>query len=109
MQQELFQSTLRFPEIQTGSAFYLTEQWKRLRYSALLKTAGKCQCCGSRPSRGNPLHVDHIKPRSRYPWLALDPDNLQVLCADCNLGKSNRDCTNWRDFDVIYLDQRRPP
>jgi X-X-X-Leu-X-X-Gly heptad repeat protein len=42
------------------------------------------------------LHVDHIKPRSLYPARALDPENLQVLCRDCNLGKSNKDATDWR-------------
>ena len=42
------------------------------------------------------LHVDHIKPRSKYPELALDPNNLQVLCKDCNLGKSNLYNTDWR-------------
>jgi hypothetical protein len=35
------------------------------------------------------IHVDHIKPRSSYPELELDIKNLQVLCRDCNLGKSN--------------------
>ena len=39
---------------------------------------------------GAKMHVDHIKPRSKYPRLELDFDNLQVLCEDCNLGKSNR-------------------
>ncbi len=33
------------------------------------------------------INVDHIKPRHTFPELELDPDNLQVLCADCNLGK----------------------
>ena len=46
--------------------------------------------------------VDHIKPRSRFPGLELDPDNLQILCSDCNMGKSNDDCTDFRpDSDQL--------
>ena len=43
------------------------------------------------------MHVDHIKPRLRYPELALDMNNLQVLCAICNHGKGGFDETDWRD------------
>jgi 5-methylcytosine-specific restriction endonuclease McrA len=30
------------------------------------------------------LTVDHIKPRSKYPALALVLSNLRVLCRRCN-------------------------
>ncbi|MFC6439812.1 HNH endonuclease [Bowmanella sp. JS7-9] len=33
------------------------------------------------------LHVDHVKPRAKFPELALDINNLQILCETCNLGK----------------------
>jgi 5-methylcytosine-specific restriction endonuclease McrA len=78
------------------SDFYDTDEWRETRYEVLKQNNGCCQCCGRRPNSNNPLHVDHIKPRSKFPWLALDHDNLQVLCADCNLGKSNIDQTDWR-------------
>ncbi len=70
--------------------------WSRLRYDALKKSDGCCSLCGANKARGAVLHVDHIKPVSRHPELALDPDNLQVLCRDCNMGKSNTDQTDWR-------------
>jgi uncharacterized protein (TIGR02646 family) len=76
--------------------FYASLSWKKVRYQALQQTGGKCQCCGAR-GRDISLHVDHIKPRSKYPELALDINNLQVLCADCNIGKLNVDETDWRD------------
>lgn len=75
--------------------FYASLAWKKLRYQALAKSSGKCQCCGATGDKA-PLHVDHIKPRSKYPELALVLDNLQVLCADCNIGKMNQDETDWR-------------
>ena len=43
------------------------------------------------------MHVDHIKPKSTHPHLALVKSNMQVLCEDCNMGKSNRDATDFRD------------
>lgn len=76
--------------------FYLTDAWRAARYEALRLHGGACQCCGARPTAGHPLHVDHIKPRSRFPELELVLSNLQVLCEDCNLGKGVRDQTDWR-------------
>ncbi|MCH7696168.1 MAG: HNH endonuclease [Proteobacteria bacterium] len=34
--------------------------------------------------------MDHIKPVSKYPELARDLNNLQVLCEDCNVSKGNQ-------------------
>ncbi len=75
--------------------FYTSSAWLRVRYDALKRFDGACHCCLCRPIR-TPLHVDHIKPRSKYPELALDPANVQVLCQDCNFGKCNTDETDWR-------------
>jgi hypothetical protein len=77
--------------------FYVSEEWRKLRYKVLKKFKGCCCLCGrSYQKNGVVIHVDHIKPRSKYPELELDEDNLQLLCEDCNLGKSNRDSIDWR-------------
>lgn len=76
--------------------FYDSPAWMKVRYSALERSKGRCECCGNRPTSINPLHVDHIKPRSKYPKLELAPTNLEVLCRACNLGKGNRYETDWR-------------
>lgn len=73
--------------------FYKTKAWIELRYKVLVKYGKVCQCCGQ---IGGKIHVDHIKPRSKYPELELDINNLQVLCERCNIGKSNKDVTDWR-------------
>lgn len=53
--------------------------------------------CGRSPSTHKvAIHVDHIKPRSLYPELAYDKNNLQILCDDCNIGKLNRFETDYR-------------
>jgi len=75
--------------------FLESREWLDLRYRMLNKHKGCCQLCGNRASEGNPIQVDHIKPRSKYPQLALTESNLQVLCRRCNLGKSNKDETDW--------------
>lgn len=82
--------------MEPASEFYFSEEWRRVRYLALRKNGGCCQLCGARGTPSVPIHVDHIKPRSKYPMLALSVENLQVLCADCNVGKSNLDETDWR-------------
>jgi 5-methylcytosine-specific restriction endonuclease McrA len=75
--------------------FYSSQAWRQARYQALRNCNGRCMLCGDPPGRFS-LHVDHIKPRSKFPALALEPSNLQVLCRDCNLGKSNTDAIDWR-------------
>jgi hypothetical protein len=81
----------------TKRDFYSSPSWIALRYQILKKHGGRCHCCGATAaSSGKSMHVDHIKPRSIYPDLALEPSNLQVLCYDCNIGKSNIDETDWR-------------
>ncbi len=70
--------------------FYQSEEWQELRVLTLRKYGRICMLCRAKDTE---LHVDHIKPKSKYPHLALDPDNLQVLCRQCNLGKSDK--FNW--------------
>jgi 5-methylcytosine-specific restriction endonuclease McrA len=76
--------------------FYASQAWRELRYEALRNSDGSCCCCGAKKADGAQLHVDHIKPRSKYPELQLDIENLQILCQDCNIGKSNYYDDNWK-------------
>lgn len=75
----------------TKSAFYSSDDWKDIRVLALRKGAYKCAYCGQ-TSKTSVLHVDHIIPLSVDWTRRLDLLNLQVLCADCNLGKRNYHC-----------------
>lgn len=80
----------------TSKEFLSTYAWRRLRMEALKKYGPKCMCCGATPANGAVMNVDHIKPRKFYPNLALDLNNTQILCHDCNHGKGNWDKTDWR-------------
>jgi len=77
-------------------AFLESYAWRKLRMEALIKYGPKCMCCGATPETGAVMNVDHIKPRLMYPELALDINNLQILCHECNHGKGNWDRTDWR-------------
>lgn len=88
--------TLKRQPSANADDFLQSKAWKRLRFQALKKHGMKCQACGSSPSTGAVLNVDHIFPRRLFPELALRLDNLQVLCGDCNEGKGNWDMTDAR-------------
>lgn len=89
-----------------GRSFYSSWDWKRARYEAIRIHGNRCQCCGWRPgdTENGHLVVDHIVPRSKRPDLALDVGNLQVLCNDCNMGKSNQFADDFRDLEAAYRD-----
>jgi len=69
-----------------GEKFYSSMEWRSLREKIFKNKLKKCVKCGSKYD----LEVDHIKPRSKYPDLALSFDNLQILCKKCNVTKGNR-------------------
>ena len=77
--------------------FYKSVVWLELRYRVLKHFGSQCMVCWRTPKRdGVTICVDHIKPVRNHPELAHDPDNLQVLCSDCNRGKSYWDETDHR-------------
>jgi 5-methylcytosine-specific restriction endonuclease McrA len=80
----------------TLPAFLESFEWRKLRMQALIMHGRKCMCCGATPMTGAVMNVDHIKPRKLFPDLALEINNLQVLCHECNHGKGNWDQTDWR-------------
>jgi len=80
-----------------GAEFYSTKEWLSLRIRVFEKYECKCMMCGRSPKlHGVVIHIDHIKPRSKFPELSLEFTNLQILCEDCNLGKSNKYQTDYR-------------
>lgn len=83
--------------------FYNSWRWKEIRLIALDACGRRCGCCGATPQPSNKvvLHVDHIKPLRSNPELALDLSNLQVLCEDCNQGKS------WFNTNDYRSDEQR--
>lgn len=60
----------------------------KLRVDIMMRDEYTCQMCGIGRDDGAILEVDHIHPASKGG--TNDPSNLQVLCRDCNAGKSDR-------------------
>ncbi len=84
------------PGYKQADPFLTSFEWRRVRMIALRRDGAKCACCGRTSADGVRIHVDHIKPRRRYPELALDVANLQVLCEECNHGKGSAFDDAWR-------------
>jgi hypothetical protein len=62
---------------------------KGKRFDILKQYDYKCQICGRTAHEdGVKLHVDHKTPKAKGG--TNDPDNLWVLCKDCNLGKGTK-------------------
>ena len=61
----------------------------RLRFIVMHRDNFKCCKCGKSPAKDPSveLHVDHIIPWAKGGETVLE--NLQTLCSDCNLGKSD--------------------
>mgnify|MGYP003675798593 CR=1 FL=1 len=63
-----------------------------------LDNRNNCFKCGCSDN----LEIDHIKPESKYPELALDENNVQLLCRSCNASKGNRN-----EIDYTPIPQTR--
>ena len=75
------------------------ERWRTLRLKVLNHYGAKCQCCGE--TQYEFLAIDHknndgnvqrksLKTSTMYRYIIKNnyPDNLQVLCHNCNLAKA---------------------
>lgn len=78
------QPETQLPRHQTSRAI----SW-RLRFLVMRRDNFKCCGCGRSPAMqpGLILHVDHIHPWSKGGETVFD--NLQTLCEQCNIGKSD--------------------
>ena len=90
-----------------STTFYSSSAWRNLKYKVFCYYEATCMCCGASRVSGAEMHVDHILPRSKHPELALEFDNMQVLCRDCNMAKSNTNTTDWRNEDDTIFKQTR--
>jgi 5-methylcytosine-specific restriction endonuclease McrA len=73
--------------------FYLTNQWLYLKKEVHKLYQCGCMKCGKIEGE---THIDHILPRSLHPELQYSIHNLQILCKDCNMEKSNKHNTDYR-------------
>lgn len=77
-----------------SDAFLRSNEWLAIRDKTFVRYGRVCMKC--KTNAGINACVDHIKPRRFYPELALDPENLQILCRTCNKRKGNKHATDYR-------------
>ena len=77
--------------LQERALFYGSPEWRGLRQRVIYEEGRCCASCGVTIAESGDITVDHIRPRSKYPDLALVRDNLQVLCRQCNSQKGAAD------------------
>jgi 5-methylcytosine-specific restriction endonuclease McrA len=72
------------PPRKTGDPFYWSSAWRELRLRVLKRDGYRCTVCDSPLVGPGQARIDHIKPRSTYPRLAMEIGNLRSLCIDCD-------------------------
>lgn len=69
------------------------ERWSLLKKHLYKIYPYKCMKC--RKSNCE-MHADHVLPKSKHSSHTYKLDNLQVLCKECNLEKSNKSKADYR-------------
>lgn len=62
--------------------------WSELKLQLRDLSNNKCWYCESREDRSDNA-VDHFRPKSLYPWFALDYENFRFACTFCNSIRKN--------------------
>lgn len=85
--------------------FYQSKAWQRLRWQVIQEST-ICALCLKPLNKiaKNKIHIDHIKPRTKYPLLALERDNLQALCVMCHSSAKKRIEHGKAELNKIGLD-----
>jgi hypothetical protein len=78
-----------------------------IRHRLLRAAHSTCAICGRSPAntRGLVVHVDHIVPVSKGG--SSDESNLQVLCAECNIGKGPQGRARVSPSDIPSPERKR--
>ena len=81
----------RKKRIEEEQLFYSSPEWAKLRDIVINEEGRVCAQCHRHIKNDSDVTVDHIRPRSKYPDLALKRENLRVLCRRCNSIKKDKE------------------
>ncbi|MFC8563882.1 HNH endonuclease, partial [Peribacillus frigoritolerans] len=83
--------------------FYISPEWREMRELVLERDKKHCQRCWHKYFLINStsLEVHHIKARSQFRKLELEPTNLVTVCKTCNLQLGTKG-VDW-DHKIIPL------
>jgi 5-methylcytosine-specific restriction endonuclease McrA len=91
------------PQPRRANGFYDTPEWKSLRLAALQRASWRCTICGVCVAGARNARVDHVKPLSTHPHLALTASNLRVLCPACD-NQAHRE--KWRGKNATEREEK---
>jgi uncharacterized protein (TIGR02646 family) len=79
------------PECPNPAALANNDYANQVNKEALRKsTAGKCMYCEGKFEQSSYAHVEHIKPKTKFPELKFSWDNLGFSCQVCNTNKGEK-------------------
>ena len=81
----------RKERLDEAKRFYSSPEWNLIREQVIKEKGRVCSECKKYIRNNKDVTVDHIRPRSKYPDLALEKQNLRVLCRRCNSSKGDKD------------------
>jgi HNH endonuclease len=90
-------------------SLYFSGGWNINILQAFIRDGGCCVYCGKEVLKEFSLAFcgDHLLPKSLYPDLAENVDNLVPACAECNLIKHNYDPSEGRGREIVITEQVR--
>lgn len=71
------------------------DSWRDLKVHLYKVFPYKCMKCYKQNCE---IHADHVLPKSKHSSHKYKLDNLQVLCRECNLEKSNKNKIDYRSM-----------
>jgi 5-methylcytosine-specific restriction endonuclease McrA len=72
------------------SPFYNTKQWNEIRERKRRAEHYECERCRAKGKHSRGMVVHHKKYLRKYPELALNFDNLELLCDDCHYDEHHK-------------------
>jgi hypothetical protein len=80
------------PTSEMKEEFLTSNEWLNLQLITMTIGRPVCAVCGH---RGNDVHVTHILQMDSHWELRNRPENLQILCNMCYMGRPKRCTRNW--------------
>lgn len=87
--------------------FYKSPEWRALRILVIRILGPECACCHKIIKKSGDLHVDHVKPKYKFPELQLSITNMQILCEYCNVVVKFKKSTDYRTTQQIATEKSR--
>lgn len=85
---------------------YQSREWRELRRAIIQERGLRCEACGRLVHNASDLTADHIRELTpetvQDANVALNQDNVQLLCADCHNRKHQRFGHNQKNVYIVY-------